>query len=277
MSEGKPLVEDENSTLDKIIHYFPYFAVPIAILMLAAYFFNFHSGFGDQGDFGAFGDFFGGILNPMLSFLTILLLLRQLRYQRSELNSTAAELRATAEIHKETMKHNQAVDIYEKTYKEFDSAVANYHDSLSNSFLTISKDGYVYREALRLGDGVSKSDGTIYLTLETLEQKADVIRDILFSPKDQVLLDNLNIALNSTVRYATEIYFFAEEYQKLGVNNLLYLGRLERFHESLKNVERQIESLEIEDTVLPITSVLNAVIHHCKQTIMLANDTPNLD
>ena len=76
MSEGKPLVEDENTTLDKIIKYFPYVAIPIAILMLAAYLYNFHGGFGDQSDFGAFGDFFGGILNPMLSFLTILLLLR---------------------------------------------------------------------------------------------------------------------------------------------------------------------------------------------------------
>ena len=66
MSEGKHLVEDENTTLDKIIKYFPYVAIPIAILMLATYFGNFHGDFGDQSDFGAFGDFFGGILRLRL-------------------------------------------------------------------------------------------------------------------------------------------------------------------------------------------------------------------
>ncbi len=119
MSEGKPLVEDGNTTLDKIIKYFPRFAIPIGILMLLAYFGNFNDGFGNQSDFGAFGDFFGGILNPLLTFFTILLLLRQLTYQRDELKATRDELIKTTEIHKENVKNNLAEVVYSKTEGRF--------------------------------------------------------------------------------------------------------------------------------------------------------------
>lgn len=125
MSEGKPLVEDENSTLDKIIKYFPHFAISITVLMFAIYFIRFHGGLGDHNAFGTFGDFFGGILNPMLTFFTILLLLRQLSYQQNELNVTLDELRKTSEIHEENKNITLANQIYEKTQSKFHLLLEN--------------------------------------------------------------------------------------------------------------------------------------------------------
>ena len=207
MSEGKPLVEDENTTLDKIIKYFPYVAIPIAILMLAAYLYNFHGGFGDQSDFGAFGDFFGGILNPMLTFLTILLLLRQLRLQRSELNATAKELRATAEIHEENMKHSRAVDIYEKTYEKYSKAIQNFNNSLNYNFVSLSKDGAALTVTQRT-EAQLVGKPMVEISLRKLKEEGEKIQIALYSADGNFFLDKLKLALNHSVQLAHEVYTF---------------------------------------------------------------------
>ncbi len=46
----------------------------------------------DQSLWAQFGDYFGGILNPLLSFMTILILLYTLRLQKSEIEITSKEL-----------------------------------------------------------------------------------------------------------------------------------------------------------------------------------------
>ena len=279
MSEGKPLVEDENSTLDKIIHYFPYFAVPIGILMLAAYFFNFHSGFGDQGDFGAFGDFFGGILNPMLSFLTILLLLRQLRYQRSELKATAAELRTTAEIHRENIRHNRAVDIYEKTNDAFDKSLSNFYESLRDSFVKIpaSETDVLPTGGLKTPEDKSFRATNYEVSLEMLLPQFGLVRSILYSDKAEKFTRYLISALNRTVQHGYQIYTLANAYQQLEVNNLLYLEKFKRFNDRLKRLHDDINSLELENGALQIDEVINALVHQSESLIIRANDTPNLD
>lgn len=70
-----------------------------------AYFQAFHSGFSPKQDvWGQFGDFIGGTLNPILSFLsliaivlTVVLQSRQLELAHEELNNSKAELEATRE------------------------------------------------------------------------------------------------------------------------------------------------------------------------------------
>ena len=276
MSEGKHLVEDENTTLDKIIKYFPYFAIPIAILMLATYFGNFHGDFGDQSDFGAFGDFFGGILNPMLTFLTILLLLRQLRLQRSELNATAKELRATAEIHEENMKHSRAVDIYEKTYEKYSKAIQNFNNSLNYNFVSLSKDGAALTVTQRT-EAQLVGKPMVEISLRKLKEEGEKIQIALYSADGNFFLDKLKLALNHSVQLAHEVYTFAEEYQRLGVNNLLYLKQFEKFNETLQELHNDIDSLGIESDSMQINSTLNALIHQSISTIVKAQHILNLD
>lgn len=60
---------------------------------------------------GPVGDFFGGITNPLLSFITVIILLLSLRTQRQELANTRAELARTAEA------NEKLVDLQEEQLK----------------------------------------------------------------------------------------------------------------------------------------------------------------
>lgn len=86
----------------------------VAGCLLAFYFLNFHGGIGDKGDFGAFGDYFGGVLNPILGFATVSLLVWSLKYQMDELALSRQELALTrqelAETKEETALSRKAVE-----------------------------------------------------------------------------------------------------------------------------------------------------------------------
>lgn len=74
------------------------FLIPVVAAASYAIYFRGHEA-GDPTDWGTFGDFIGGISNPLLSFLTIVLLLYSLRLQARELKeSTAAVKQSAAEL-----------------------------------------------------------------------------------------------------------------------------------------------------------------------------------
>lgn len=79
----------------------------IAAFLLTLYFMNFNGGWGNQGDFGAFGDFLGGVLNPILGFATVGLLIWSLKLQMNELALSRQEL---AETKKETSLSRKAME-----------------------------------------------------------------------------------------------------------------------------------------------------------------------
>lgn len=79
----------------------------VAGCLLILYFSIFHGGVGDKGDFGAFGDYFGGVLNPILGFATVSLLVWSLKYQTDELALTRQVLEETqkeAELSRQAME-----------------------------------------------------------------------------------------------------------------------------------------------------------------------------
>lgn len=64
----------------------------IAILLLSSvwgvYFWQFNAGYSNsQGDWGTFGDFTGGVLNPLLNFITIYILITQFKAVKDDLDS----------------------------------------------------------------------------------------------------------------------------------------------------------------------------------------------
>lgn len=77
------------------------------VSLLILYFINFHEGWGDKNDFGAFGDYFGGVLNPIFGFATVGLLLWSLKYQMDELALTRQVLKETQ---KEAALSRQAME-----------------------------------------------------------------------------------------------------------------------------------------------------------------------
>lgn len=262
MSEGKQRVEDESTALDKIIHCFPYFAVPIAILMLAVYFLNFNDGFGNQSDFGAFGDFFGGILNPILTFLTILLLLRQLRYQRSELHATVKELQNTAQIHKESMRHTQAVDIFEKTNSSFNESLSLFYKSCEIGFVKIpaSKDDATSIGGLEVLEDKDITNTNCIISLNTLLIYSPQVYSVLKSDRREKLINRLRFGLERATRHGDQVYILANTYKLLEVNNLLYLEKFERFKDRLIALKEHINSIEQKTAPLQVDDELNNLI-----------------
>lgn len=83
------------------------FAFFCVMVMLFLYFYNFHGEFGDQDLFAKFGDFIGGVLNPIFSFLTVILLVVSIAIQRQELHKVTDELELARNVHQSSvnMRH----------------------------------------------------------------------------------------------------------------------------------------------------------------------------
>ncbi|GAB2940315.1 hypothetical protein [Aquaspirillum soli] len=72
------------------------FALIILVVVVIFYFANFNHGLSkDNGDWGTFGDFIGGTLNPIFSLLAFLALLRTIRLQSKEMELTREEMELT--------------------------------------------------------------------------------------------------------------------------------------------------------------------------------------
>lgn len=92
----------------------------IAFVIVASvfgfYFYKFPDALNNQkADLGTLGDFVGGILNPLLSFLALIILLRTFSMQREELVIQREELKDTKEILK-TQSQTQIKQQFESTF-----------------------------------------------------------------------------------------------------------------------------------------------------------------
>lgn len=68
------------------------FSLLLLALVWTGYFLNFHGDVSDSpGDWGTFGDFTGGVLNPLLNFITIYLLITQYKAARDDLEVQRSE------------------------------------------------------------------------------------------------------------------------------------------------------------------------------------------
>ncbi|KAF4558703.1 hypothetical protein [Pseudomonas sp. CES] len=69
-----------------------YVSIALLVGVWGLYFNNFHGVLSDsQGDWGTFGDFTGGVVNPLLNFITIYLLITQYRTSREDMALERAE------------------------------------------------------------------------------------------------------------------------------------------------------------------------------------------
>lgn len=92
-------------------------------LVFFLYLSEFHSGFSkSNADWGTFGDFIGGTLNPLLSFLGLIALLLTIVLQSKELESTRIELERSASAQEKTeaalnkQSETQAKQQFENTF-----------------------------------------------------------------------------------------------------------------------------------------------------------------
>lgn len=98
----------------------------------------------DRNDWGVFGDFFGGLLNPIFGFASFLALLATIYYQARELNASTKELRNSATA---LAAQNKAIELqsFEQTFFSWLNIYRSLLDSIEYVNGTTKKDG---RQAL---------------------------------------------------------------------------------------------------------------------------------
>lgn len=108
------LKSDGLNTFNRLVLILVSIAVFSIILLLTLYMYNFMAtGSADQGAFAQFGDYIGGVLNPIFGFLTIVLLIYSIRVQAQELRIANEELGLAREemkiSNKEARKSSEAM------------------------------------------------------------------------------------------------------------------------------------------------------------------------
>lgn len=127
-----------------------------SIAIFTSYFLNFHGGVSlDNADWGTFGDFIGGILNPIFGFLGLIALLWTINLQIKELEATRQELENTrqelaraakAQENSEVLLRAQTITQTKQQFENtFFSLLGQHNDSLNTiSEMMRSHDNGIY-------------------------------------------------------------------------------------------------------------------------------------
>jgi len=129
---------DDNgrSTFKEVFRY-GFVVISIALIIISsAVFLDIKKNLSLTPDFaklGAIGDFVGGVLNPLLAFLVLLVLLATTRLQKVELEQTRSELRETANTAKQANIENAFFQLFNLLQENLQTTYYNIvRASLSN-------------------------------------------------------------------------------------------------------------------------------------------------
>lgn len=120
-------------------HWVPRIAIWIFGVIIILYFSRyFGMPLGSSTDIGAFGDFVGGVLNPLLTFGTILLLIYSITFQLDELKETRNEIKESREeikksnkISTSNVKIQETIFRTERTIEELNNLFKLYKECLN--------------------------------------------------------------------------------------------------------------------------------------------------
>lgn len=125
-------------------------------------------------EIGQIGDFFGGTLNPLFTFITIALLVWSIRIQMGELSATRQELKCTREeLERSAVSHREMVDqgnanfFIEQAVKSFEASEIKINNIMKMKIILKQQKnlddlpvvyGNVFPQNTRLKDGVKISE-----------------------------------------------------------------------------------------------------------------------
>lgn len=90
--------KDEEKSLNQVLITIIVIASALALVVVSFYFYMFNGTFSEsQTDWGVFGDYLGGVLNPTFSFLALIALLLTISLQASELRLARKELKNSSD------------------------------------------------------------------------------------------------------------------------------------------------------------------------------------
>ncbi|WP_440874954.1 hypothetical protein [Thalassotalea sp. PLHSN55] len=126
--------------------------LPVAIVIIVGFYFVHHyfgiSGLGSNADFGAFGDYLGGLLNPILGFLTVLLLVYSISFQLQELKRMNNQITETKEIHKDAVVLEQNLFTQRSYLEEIDFLNSKVNRAINDQRISYSIENNVNGYAL---------------------------------------------------------------------------------------------------------------------------------
>jgi len=140
MAETKPAniqpVSEENFSEELLRRGIKAFVLAgvFALLTFSIYVVNFGSSLSsDRDDWGVFGDYLGGVLNPVIGLVTVFLVLINVRLQRQELKNSLAEMRNSNDALKE---QNASIEL-QNFQNTFFNWLNSYNNIASNIEVTV--------------------------------------------------------------------------------------------------------------------------------------------
>lgn len=175
------------------------FAFIFFISVSSFYFVNFNDKLSSSnGDWGTFGDFFGGTLNPLFALLSLLAIIYTIRIQTEELELTRKEMQTS----NETLKNQKDIfdkqnnSIQQQTFENTFYKLLEHHNSLLDVVYDISEKNYydmiVYYSDHKLLDSFKKFNNgviktffmTFYQILKYIERQEQQLEiEKFFDPK----------------------------------------------------------------------------------------------
>lgn len=153
----------KNSLKLKKLNGLAWVAIILFLVTASLYFYNFHGVFSTaKSDWGTFGDFIGGTLNPLFAFLSLIAIIytisiqtQELEYSRDELKATKEELeksRIAQEEQSESFKM-QNISVKQQTFENtFFKLLEHHNELIGELYEEIEKDNlgriFIYGDAL---------------------------------------------------------------------------------------------------------------------------------
>lgn len=263
-NDGEEIAAQANTGPDLLVRGYIAFgvALTLAIIVISTYFINFSGKSGTNSDWGTFGDFVGGILNPLIGLATIYLVLINVKLQRTELQASLAEMRTTnsamtKQIHASRVQDFQQTFFtwlnsyreivksiqFEDQHKNIRFGTKALHHMWSN---TLVASYFSFQEKLRI-NGVLGSDVSKFLNL------------------DVIMNEESRSAIYKTVIERWEGLYASESYQLDSMFRTLY--RLIRW------VDEQPNELLSPDEKWKYVSIVRAQITQIEMYFMFFNGT----
>lgn len=126
-------MKEKNSKKLNKLNFLLLIALILFLTAVGIYFWNFNNGFStDKSEWGAFGDFLGGTLNPLFAFLSLFAILYTIKIQTQELEYTREELQATKE---ELAKSRIAQEEQSNSFKKQNASIEQ--QTFENTFFKL--------------------------------------------------------------------------------------------------------------------------------------------
>ncbi len=150
--------KEESNNKDPMNHYI-WAAAVCVVLVLAVYAWRFYGrSMGGAAEFGAFGDFVGGVINPLLGFVTIWLLVKSLQFQRDEVGATRDELALSNKIFESQMTLQRRQNLREQLKGEFQERLDDFSFLYAHVQHTESGRAINLKDVIRAGRMIEKGD-----------------------------------------------------------------------------------------------------------------------